>query len=652
MRTVLDIGKVMAPTILIGTLLRCCGVELPAQTAAGSSQNPAGAATTETVILPESVPDPIEPLNRAVWAFNRGLMKDVVRPTGKAYRFIVRKPVRTAIGNFGTNITYPGRLINNLLQGKWTGARDETYRFLCNTVMGGAGFYDVATKLHIPRSHADFGQTFGQWGWKPHCYLMLPIFGPSNDRDALGLGIDTAANPLTYLTPYSFAEDKPLTYFNPYTYVSFGVTYNNLTDTVEEAVRFSEAEMDAYAELQYAWTFVRNNRVVDFQVTGEQDQASLESLQSVLFAVRDPAFPARGKTRSVVIPTTRKRLKFTFWLQPGEAPMVYIVPGLGSHRLVPAALALAETVYRQGYSAVCVSSPLNFEFMEHASTAAVPAYTPVDVQDLHLALTAIDQRLEKVHPHRIGSKALLGYSLGGFHSLFVAATASTNQTRVIKFDRYVAIHSPVRLLYGISQLDNFFQAPLAWPAAERTDNLENTFLKFAALSQGALKPEGSLPFDAIESRFLIGAAYRFILRDVIFSSQKRTNQGILEHPIKKLRREPVYREILQYSYNDYWQKFVVPYYQSRGVDLTVQETVNRAGDLRTYAAALKDNENIRLIENRNDVLLANEDLEWLEATFGPERLTIFDKGGHLGNLSDPAVQKAILRALEGMKSTE
>ena len=72
----------------------------------------------------------------------------------------------------------------------------------CNTTVGVAGFIDVASKWKIPKSDADFGQTFGQWGWKPGCYIMLPIFGPSNERDTLGLAADTAANPLTYIAPY------------------------------------------------------------------------------------------------------------------------------------------------------------------------------------------------------------------------------------------------------------------------------------------------------------------------------------------------------------------------------------------------------------------------------------------------------------------
>ena len=144
-------------------------------------------------------------------------------------------------------------------------------------------------------------------------------------------------------------------------------------------------------------------------------------------------------------------------------------------------------------------------------------------------------------------------------------------------------------------------------------------------------------------------AFRFILRDVIFSSQQRKNQGVLEQPIKKLRREPVYREILQYSYKDYFEKLVIPYYQSRGIDLTAPEVRAKAGDLLAYAAGLQANHNIRLVLNRNDFLLTDEDREWLRATFNPEQLTVFEQGGHLGNLTHPTVQKAILGALEELK---
>jgi pimeloyl-ACP methyl ester carboxylesterase len=366
-------------------------------------------------------------------------------------------------------------------------------------------------------------------------------------------------------------------------------------------------------------------------------------------------------------------------LQPGKANVVYIVPGLGSHRLAETSIALAELVYDNGFSAVVVSSPFNYEFMEHASTAAMPAYLPVDGQDLHVALTEIDHRLHALYPNRLGNRALMGYSMGAFQSLFIAATEPTNQYSIrtkgsvrrfiegkqgvkevsiapitnqvplIKFDRVVAINTPIRMVYGISKLDEFYRAPLSWPETNRTDDIENTLLKVAVLSKLTLTPRSSLPFNAIESKFLIGLTFRFMLRDIIYSSQRRNNQKVLHHPLWKFRREPVYQEILQYSYQDYFEKFVIPYYQARGLASPVAETLETADDLRTYDAGLHANPNIRVIVNQNDFLLTDDDLAWLHATFTPEQLTVFPQGGHLGNLSNPTVQKAILAALTPMR---
>jgi ABC-type transporter lipoprotein component MlaA len=119
----------------------------------------------ERVVLPESVPDPLEPVNRLVWGFNKAVLKGAVKPTAKVYRFFVVKPLRTGIGNFGRNITYPGRLINNLLQGKWGGARDETQRFFFNTVGGLGGFIDVAAEAKLPKSDADWAEQRTGCGW-------------------------------------------------------------------------------------------------------------------------------------------------------------------------------------------------------------------------------------------------------------------------------------------------------------------------------------------------------------------------------------------------------------------------------------------------------------------------------------------------------
>ncbi len=616
---------------------------LRAQSSAFTPANPpqgvAMATTThlppaDTIALPQPLRDPIEPFNRVVWSFNKGLMTAVIKPASRGYRYAVPRPVRQGIGNAGRNLTYPGRLINECLQGNWKGMYDETERCVCNTTFGVGGFFDVATRWHIPKRDADFGQTFKKWGCQPGIYLMLPILGPSDIRDGSGLAGDYAANPMSY--------------FSPYAYIGSGVTANNLTDSVDEYVRLSQTQADPYSILQYAWSFSHVNRKVDLRLIGDQDPASLETLQSFFFSYKNPDFLNRGKTRSVLIPATDRKLDFTFWLQPGRAPIVYIVPGFAAHRLAENELALAELLVSNGFSVVTVSSTFHPEWMEHASTSDLPSYPPNDVSDLHRALTEIDRHLDAAYPHRLGSRALMGYSMGAFQSLFLAATEATNRAALIRFQRYVAIDSPVRLRYAATNLDQFYQAALAWPAGERTADIENTFLKVAALVERPPAQGTSLPFNAIESKFLIGLSFHLAMRDIIFSGQVRHNQGILQHPIKSSSRRVVYDEILKYSFRDYIDKFATPYDKTLGIDITKPDVLRRGTDLTAYTAELQANADIRLVLNRNDIFLTDTDIAWVESTFAASQWTVFPDGGHLGNLSQPAVQHAILQALDGL----
>ena len=44
----------------------------------------------------------------------------------------------------------------------------------------------MATDWGYPRSYEDFGQTLASWGIGDSPFLMLPVLGPSNPRDAVG----------------------------------------------------------------------------------------------------------------------------------------------------------------------------------------------------------------------------------------------------------------------------------------------------------------------------------------------------------------------------------------------------------------------------------------------------------------------------------
>lgn len=143
--------------------------------------------------------DPLERLNRGTFAFNQALDKAVLRPVVRGYEKVTPKFVRTGIANFFDNAEYPIVIANNLLQGKFRPAANDTGRFLMNTTFGLGGLLDPATDAGLDRNNEDFGQTLGRWGVAPGPYLMVPFLGPYTLRDGLGALADDFAEPRHYL---------------------------------------------------------------------------------------------------------------------------------------------------------------------------------------------------------------------------------------------------------------------------------------------------------------------------------------------------------------------------------------------------------------------------------------------------------------------
>ena len=145
----------------------------------------------------ETVNDPLESLNRGIFEFNEGLQDVLLRPIAKFYNANVNLTVRQGISNFLDNLSSPVIFANDLLQGEFERALTTFGRAFINTTIGIVGFADVASALGLERHDEDFGQTLAVYGMGEGFYLVLPIFGPSSPRDAIGkFVIDSYLDPL------------------------------------------------------------------------------------------------------------------------------------------------------------------------------------------------------------------------------------------------------------------------------------------------------------------------------------------------------------------------------------------------------------------------------------------------------------------------
>lgn len=131
--------------------------------------------------------DHMERFNRSMYKFNSALDHAVLRPVARGYVKVTPHPVRTGVSNFFTNLGYTKTIGNDLFQGQFRDFGSDIGRFVVNTTVGIGGVFDPATRFGLDKHDRDFGQTLGKWGLPTGTYLMLPLFGPSDVRDAFGL---------------------------------------------------------------------------------------------------------------------------------------------------------------------------------------------------------------------------------------------------------------------------------------------------------------------------------------------------------------------------------------------------------------------------------------------------------------------------------
>ncbi len=216
--------------------------------------------------------DPLEPLNRAFFAFNDKLYFWVLKPVNTGYRAVVAKDVRSCVANFFDNLKAPIYLLNNLIQGKFEDAGIVLARFAINTSFGVFGLGDPArVEFDLQTEPEDFGQTLGHWGVGEGLYICWPFFGPSNIRDTIGLLVDGYINPMSHLSDNminnagSYSADK-------LNQLSF---YPNLYDDVKKY------SLDPYVTMRQAFYDLRYDKIADIGKREKNLQKSASSLRKI-----------------------------------------------------------------------------------------------------------------------------------------------------------------------------------------------------------------------------------------------------------------------------------------------------------------------------------------------------------------------------------
>ena len=225
---------------------------------------------------PYAVDDPFEDVNRAVFEFNQVIDGFILEPMAEIYVFVLPEQVRHHIRNVLRNLGEPLNLVNNLAQGKFERAGSTFSRFALNSTVGVGGIFDVATDWGYERAPEDFGQTLASWGVGEEPFLMLPLLGPTNPRDAVGFGVDMVTDPMGFLLTDEAGLARSIT-----SGVSQRAQYLDELETLEStSVDFYAALRELYK--QYRATEIRDGapptvmEIPDFDFDEEFDDEWFE----------------------------------------------------------------------------------------------------------------------------------------------------------------------------------------------------------------------------------------------------------------------------------------------------------------------------------------------------------------------------------------
>lgn len=208
--------------------------------------------------------DPWERFNRASFNFSNTVDAVTLKPIAKGYRAAVPAPARRSIRRFLENVEEPWNFVNLILQGKIGYAGETLGRFVVNTTVGLAGFFDPATGWGLDRHSEDFGQTLAVWGVPEGPYLFVPLLGPSNPRDFTGFIAEVFGDPVSITFDVTDHET-----------VGYSLTGGQIIDARENLLNIYDPILeeggDPYTQIRSAYRQNRDFAISDGAIEEEED---------------------------------------------------------------------------------------------------------------------------------------------------------------------------------------------------------------------------------------------------------------------------------------------------------------------------------------------------------------------------------------------
>ena len=372
-------------------------------------------------------------------------------------------------------------------------------------------------------------------------------------------------------------------------------------------------------------------------------------------AALQDGYSLKQPTKHTLVMFPERQIPEGFWyyrglpygemLQDHPAPLTYIIGGTGSSFRSDKSVALANILYRLGYHVVTLPSPTHSSFIVTAGSDFYPGNAQNDASDLYRAIQLIQAQVAT--ETTITSTSLTGYSLGAWHSAFLAHLDDSE--RKIGFNKVLLINPPLSLTTSMSRLDNMLYQGLPNGIDGLDKFIDTALARLSHTSQGTDALDFSnanflldayqrnKPTDA-RMATVIGLAFRLSAANMILTSDIMSHANYI-YPKNKpyLSTTPMtpymdaaLRTGLMDYFNDIYRTHYLYLHPGRSQQAMADDT-----SLLSIGDWLRKFPRIGLITNRDDIILGPGQLDQLESLFAG-RSFIFPTGGHLGNMEHRA----------------
>ncbi|MBQ0718754.1 MAG: alpha/beta hydrolase [Gammaproteobacteria bacterium] len=359
-------------------------------------------------------------------------------------------------------------------------------------------------------------------------------------------------------------------------------------------------------------------------------------------------------------------LRFSAALQKGRAPLVFNIAGTGAGYKSQKMLALQKALYQAGFHVINISSPTYLNFLINASQSNLPGFLPEDAKDIYRVMEQAYKQIEG--DVEVSAFHIMGYSLGAAHAAFVAEL--DQRRKVFDLQKVYMINPPVNLYHSVDIFDHMLEANVegglqgvgvfldralnrlaASYEPKEGMHFDGDFL-YKAYSSWDLSKRGTGPEGRNGAAALIATSFRLSSANIVFAADLMSHSAYIIPPGTEFGR----RERLDYyakashvvKFTEYVDDMIIPYLQQKQPDKSREQLLKEAS-LHHIEAFMAGNAQLRVVTNRDEIILAPGELAYMEGLLG-ERIKVFAHGGHCGNIDSKENVADMVAFLKGEKS--